>query len=364
MHAKWTTVFALVMLAANAGCRARQLAHDQDHIREAMLDLHTNQIMDNLIRIRQGLPIIQLDYNHMTGTVTQTMNAGISGSDTIARTHNPTAIVSVVTSVFGYSASRNRVNQLTINAEPLTNDPQVYNAYLTFLTDPSHLMETNFPPSPEEALIVRCREKGCCDLDCAPRKHHAKVYYWVPCAYRGEFLKLAMYAVALRGQPLVSSPDFLVTIKNLKVLPGASKVAGAAELEVTFDKKMPKDSGYMIATVKSRLLDYPDLFVLEPLKSKSTDDKKDAKGGLEALRGDPELTDQFLLTFNTETVRARLETDKLALDDVLKDLKDQQVKVRLKHYLPTVSPIDRQLEEIRYQLELNRLGQFQVGRIP
>src|ERR1700724_3054963 len=50
--------FVAVLLIADSGCRSQQLARDEDHIRCAVLELQTNQIMDNLIRIRRGLPII------------------------------------------------------------------------------------------------------------------------------------------------------------------------------------------------------------------------------------------------------------------------------------------------------------------
>src|SRR5207253_1723307 len=116
----------------------------------------------------------------------------------------------------GYGASGMQVNQLTINAEPVTAAPEVYNAYLKFLEQPDHLLETDGPPAADDALVVRCSERGCCDAACAPRKHRQKVYYWVPCMYRGEFLELALRTVALRGQPTPVSPYFDVTVRGFK----------------------------------------------------------------------------------------------------------------------------------------------------
>src|SRR6516225_9673574 len=109
----YKALLAFLVIDPCVGCRAQQLANDQDHIRSAVLELESNQIMDNLIRIRKGLPIMQLDYNHMTGTVTQTVNGNVSGSETI--------VSRVVTSVVGYSASGQQIMQLTINAEPVLN---------------------------------------------------------------------------------------------------------------------------------------------------------------------------------------------------------------------------------------------------
>src|SRR5258708_623877 len=78
-------VFA-VLLCCNTsiGCVVPELRNDQDKIRSALLDLYTNQIIDNLIRASDGMPIIQLDYTNATGTVTlkETANAGDTSANT------------------------------------------------------------------------------------------------------------------------------------------------------------------------------------------------------------------------------------------------------------------------------------------
>jgi hypothetical protein len=372
--------FVLVLLIAGAGCRSQQLAQDQDHIRHAYLELQTNQIMDNLIRARRGLPIVHLDYNHMTGTVTDTAAGGVSGSNTgvgattapFKATAAPTfaAVTRTFTNVFNYTASGMQVNQLTINAEPVLNAPEVYNAYLEFLKDPAHLVESAEPPPPHEALIVRCRERDCCDPDCAPVKCRAKVYYWVPCAYRGEFFALCLRAVALRGQATPVSPNFEVTVTGFADVK-AGKVDGSFEAVVIFDKKVPDDTGYMIATVKGRRIDSPALLKLRKMHPKgkgeaAADDKaKDGEKKAEATpdesakgKDGPATTDRMRLSFNVNT----LNIDKLDAEAVIKELTGQKVALRLDNFYPSGTPTDRLLEDIRFQLELNRLGQFQLSR--
>jgi len=54
---RWWVVCGILLLT---GCRARQLCQDQDRIRCCVLDLYTNQIMDNLVRLHQCLPIVQM----------------------------------------------------------------------------------------------------------------------------------------------------------------------------------------------------------------------------------------------------------------------------------------------------------------
>lgn len=71
---------------ATAGCAVHQVQHDQEQIRRALLELYTDQIMDNLVRASQGLPIIQLDYNNAQATITVNQTTGTS--DSLVTTHN------------------------------------------------------------------------------------------------------------------------------------------------------------------------------------------------------------------------------------------------------------------------------------
>ena len=74
----------LVCAAALCGCAVHETHKDHDLIRLTLLDLYTNQIMDNLIRAENRMPIIQLDYTNGTTQVTITNNIG--GNDTQATT--------------------------------------------------------------------------------------------------------------------------------------------------------------------------------------------------------------------------------------------------------------------------------------
>jgi len=52
-------VWALIITSSicwMTGCTAVQAVRDQDVIRARLLDLYTSQIMDNLVRARNGLP--------------------------------------------------------------------------------------------------------------------------------------------------------------------------------------------------------------------------------------------------------------------------------------------------------------------
>jgi hypothetical protein len=305
--------------------------------------------MDNLIRIRKGLPILQLDYIHMTGTVTDTGSAAVGGSQTFATDQyfnipsTALALSRMLTNVYTYGASGMKVNQLTVTAEPVTNAPEVYNAYLAFLKEPEHLMETYEPPTSDEALIVRCAEQGCGDPACAHKKHRHKVYYWVPCAYKDEFFRLALYTVALRGQPTPVSPNFDVTVMGV-----LDKVKGPRNvwtIKVQLDKKIPNDKGYMIATVGGNRYTTDEFFTV--LRNEKV--PRAQPGDLK----EEQMNDVFDVKFDLDTLKIT------KVDDVIKDLAGQKVGIRLEHFVPGGTPTDRLLEGIRSQLELFRLGQFQ-----
>src|SRR5438046_1026750 len=79
--------FVSLLIALISGCAVYDLHRDQDQMRQALLDLYTDQIMDNLIRASNGMPIVQLDYSNATGTITCKQNASFGEDQTVTRTN-------------------------------------------------------------------------------------------------------------------------------------------------------------------------------------------------------------------------------------------------------------------------------------
>ena len=121
------------------GCRAAQLQHDQDDFRQRLMEMETNQILDNLILCQLGLPFVHLDYGKITGTVTQQANVGGGESQTVtdARTISAARLFAgasrSIATAYNFTIGANQSNQLTVTAEPVLNQPSVYRAYLEFL---------------------------------------------------------------------------------------------------------------------------------------------------------------------------------------------------------------------------------------
>lgn len=70
--------FLYLCLPALTGCAAHQIQNDNEKIRATLLNLYTNQVMDNLVRASNGLPIIQLDYTNASATVTVENTASLN----------------------------------------------------------------------------------------------------------------------------------------------------------------------------------------------------------------------------------------------------------------------------------------------
>src|SRR6516162_5139856 len=59
------------------GCLARQVAADGRNFRQALLEMYTDQVMDNLIRASENMPFVQLAYRNLTVTDLQTVKASL-----------------------------------------------------------------------------------------------------------------------------------------------------------------------------------------------------------------------------------------------------------------------------------------------
>jgi hypothetical protein len=230
----------LVLLAASvAGCAVHEMHKDQDLIRGALLDLYTNQIMDNLVRAANGLPIIQLDYTQAQANVT--IKNTVAGSENQATTGSRVLMIpatalsttrTVVTTLIGGLANENS-NQVSVAANPVTTSNEVYDAYLEYLTLPGSLVVTCQAPNPGQAHICK--------------KYDGK-YYWVPMSYKGYFFRLALLTTARRGKALLPAEEyFQVTLTDIvKEEPNRSNPANFTYFTYKLNKKIPRDDGYIV----------------------------------------------------------------------------------------------------------------------
>jgi hypothetical protein len=220
------------------GCMAHELRDDQDKIRSALLDLYTNQIIDNLIRASNGMPIIQIDYSNATANITLKETAG--GSESVATTSSTMFTLpaktlmmtrNILSTAMG-SIGGEHTNQIAVTGSPVITNNEVYDAYLDFLAIPGSL-EVSYSPPPEGAAQI-CKQCG-------------DKYYWVPVEFRKQFFGLALATTAQRGKPIAAPDAYEVTLKGIIGDP-VKKAPDLFVVTVEIDKKIPNDSGRVLFT--------------------------------------------------------------------------------------------------------------------
>lgn len=214
------------------GCAARPLYYEQDHFRGYLLQLYDNQVMDNLIRARNQLPIVHLDYGKMTGTVTVDATGALGGEHLNAS--------SALTDKFTYAFGGAIKNQLTVTAEPVLDDHALYGWYLAYLADDGGGgLQKNDVPSDPSAVHRQRQFEG--DI------------YWVPANFAEKYFALAMRTTLLRKEP-VSAPT--VFELNATAMGEAECLEDAALVDckqwifkLSFDKPLRNDSGVILNAV-------------------------------------------------------------------------------------------------------------------
>jgi hypothetical protein len=222
---------------ALSGCAVHEVHKDHDLIRKTLLDLYTNQVMDNLVRCANGMPIIQLDYNNASATVTITNNIG--GSDSQAVTSSnvlalPAATASltrtILTTLMGNASSSNG-NQVAVTATPVTTSNEVYDAYLEYLTQPGSLMVSCDPPPAGQAHLCK--------------KYDGK-YFWVPMSYRYSFFRLSLLTTAQRGKALLAPDPYYTVALNYEAKLPSPLGADNVFIVLKTDRPIPNDSGSLV----------------------------------------------------------------------------------------------------------------------
>lgn len=109
------------------GCLARQVARDGKDFRQAVLDIYTDQVVDNLVRAKEGLPFVPLAYRDML--VQDSDSIGGSAEDTYLDKRNPeanalgvlTAIKREISNTFKVGATAKRDRLMSFKADPITD---------------------------------------------------------------------------------------------------------------------------------------------------------------------------------------------------------------------------------------------------
>jgi hypothetical protein len=222
----------LISVVANGGCLGRQFARDGASAQEAVADVYTDQAMENLIRARNNLPFVQLKFSGIN--VSDTDDVTLSGSlkQTVATARDLFLVTGMrtLTNEYDSTGTGDRKRTMTLNADPVTDQNDVYVRYLAFAGDPNLLVcSAEHPDCPVHVL----------------RKWHKK-YYWIPCEAGPAFMDLVLKTALMRGPDTV--PPAAYTVKILDVMDVTPAPAGTDSTTATivFDIAVPNGEGTLV----------------------------------------------------------------------------------------------------------------------
>jgi hypothetical protein len=224
--------FVMISAAVSCGCLGRQFARDGASAQEAVADVYTDQAMENLIRARNNLPFVQLKFSGIN--VSDTDDLSVSGSlhQTVATARDLFIAVGMRTLTNEYDATGtgDRKRTLSLNADPVTDQNDVYARYLAFADDPNLLVcSDEHPQGPVHVW----------------RKWHKK-YYWIPCDAGPAFLDLVLKTALMRGPE--TAPPAAYQVKILDVMDVTAAPAGidSKTATVVFDNPVPNGEGSLV----------------------------------------------------------------------------------------------------------------------
>lgn len=328
-RARLSCVLALLAMTMSlSGCLARQVTRDSVNARRALLDMYTDQVMDNLIRAHDNLPFVQVAYSDVTVQDNDQFGSTLMGN--------------WPGTMWGASGNASRSRTLSVVANPIVDQNDVYDAYVTFANDSG-------------LFVVTCEDPGAAAHIC--RKQNG-VYYWVPTEAGRLFLELALTTTFKRGPESVPPGAYEVkiagvteVIKTNPMNPVTKKLRipnAPADLQnavLTFDNPVPSGD----ATLVAKLTDGRTIrIMLYEIPTKKNDDSTI----VDIIAGSP--TSALKTQSWSPQIKGYTENDLMG------------AKARLySHDFPADAPVpSAPLQRINSNLNFLRNVQSQTRRIP
>jgi hypothetical protein len=227
-------VLALWGASLSGGCLARQFARDGANVQEAVAEVYTDQAMTNLIRARNNLPFVQLKFSaiNVTDTDDYTVTGSVKQTINTARDLFAAAGMRTLTNEYDVTGTGDRKRVMSLNADPVTDQNDIYQLYLSFAGDPNLLVSANEPPPCPVHILRKC----------------GKTYYWIPCEAAPAFLDLVLKTALMRGPETAPPVPAAYEVKIVQVL-NVTPVGGgrdATNATLVFDKAVPNGEATLV----------------------------------------------------------------------------------------------------------------------
>jgi len=168
------------------------------NVRQALLEMYTDQVMDNLIRAKTGLPFVQLAYTNVQVQDVDSVMGNMQNTYTAAsdRASNPanviTGVVRHFTNALQLTGNAKRDRTMSLRADPVTDHNDIYELYLSFALNSEHFACTDKKPGCAVHVIRKCGKK----------------YYWVPVEAAAAFQELCLKTTFMRGPETTPPPVY------------------------------------------------------------------------------------------------------------------------------------------------------------
>jgi hypothetical protein len=312
----------LVLAFSSTGCLSQQVARDGTGSRQAILDIYTDQIMDNLVRARTGQPFVQLTFRDILVQDTDTCEATVQNTYTNEATRNAnglgltSGIVAHYTNALLGIGHAKRDRTISFKADPVTDKNDIYEYYLAFANDPTLFVEIDSKPTFPVHIYRKCDKK----------------YYYVPIEAAGVFQQLALKTTFMRGPEKAASADYFeATIANAKV---EKQEMGIDYGWVIFDHPVKNDEGYMLVTLP---------------------DKRQVRIRLHPLTRNIPMVGN-IVPIGNDTTAFEIEWNSTALKVTDENLKNAKAKIFLQNYFPPPPPTNPDLQRLNDSLDQIRLN--------
>jgi hypothetical protein len=225
-------IFIVFGAELSGGCLGRQFARDGASVQEAVADVYTDQAMENLIRARNNLPFVQLKFSGIN--VTDTDDLSVSGSVrqtvTTARDLFAAAALRTLTNEYDSTGTGDRRRVMALNADPITDQNDVYARYLAFVSEPNLLICSDEPPPWPVHILRKWRKR----------------FYWIPCEAGPAFLDLVLKTALMRGPETAPPGSYQVKILDVVDVTPAPQGTDSVTATVVFDNAVPNGEGSLV----------------------------------------------------------------------------------------------------------------------
>ncbi len=222
----------LCVIALMPGCLARQVARDGVHMRQALLDMYTDQVMDNLIRAHNNMPFVQVAYADITVQDNDEVRGAANAGGNLTEQVLP-VVVRQFERVTGIEGSATRSRTMSFIANPITDQNDIYEAYMEFARDPERFVVSKDDPGCEAHIVRR----------------NKKLYYWVPADAGPAFLDLTLKTTFMRGPETAPPSAYEVTILDAKATP--TGIGDFRSAKITFSPDIRNSDATMVVRLAS-----------------------------------------------------------------------------------------------------------------